>query len=74
MQLQGTANTTTLAAGIAGGSGYGFSAANDGATVPEIYDPSAPIGQRWSIAADSQIWRMYHSTAFLTSNATVILA
>lgn len=59
------------AAGIAGGSAYGSSAANTGATVAEIYDPAQPIGSRWSVVADSQIWRMYHSSAFLTSNAEV---
>ncbi|KAL3145060.1 hypothetical protein ABBQ32_003546 [Trebouxia sp. C0010 RCD-2024] len=60
--------------GIAGGSGYGFSAANIGAAIAEIYDPTQPLGQRWSAVADSQIWRMYHSSAFLTSNAEVFIA
>ena len=42
-------------------------------TVAEIYDPSKPIGQRWSTAGDTQIPRLYHSVAFLTANATVSL-
>ena len=46
----------------------------DGTTVAEIYDPSKPIGQRWSTVADSMIWRMYHSEAFLTSNAEVFVS
>ena len=57
-------------AGIAGGAGPGaFS--NNGATVAEMYDPSKPVGSRWSTLADSQIWRLYHSTAVLTKNAEV---
>ncbi len=72
LDIAGPGQEKVLAhAGIAGGSGYGSSAANNGATVAEIYDPSKPIGSRWSVVADSQIWRMYHSTAFLTSNAEV---
>ena len=62
---------SAMYAGVAGGSGYGFSAADTGATVAEIYNPTKPIGQRWSTVADSQILRFYHSTAILTSNATV---
>ena len=43
----------------------------NGSTVAEIYDPSKPVGQRWSAVADSKIWRLYHSIAFLTRNAEV---
>ena len=57
--------------GIAGGAGTGYGAATNGTTVAEIYDPRKPIGQRWSKATDSKIWRLYHSVAFLTPNAEV---
>lgn len=40
----------------------------------EIYDPTKPVGQRWSQVADSMIWRLYHSEAFLTSNAEVFVS
>ena len=43
----------------------------NGSTVAEMYDPSKPVGQRWSAVADSKIWRLYHSVAFLTRNAEV---
>lgn len=57
--------------GIAGGGGPG-AFANNAATVAEMYDPAKPMGSRWSTVADSQIWRLYHSTAVLTKNGEVI--
>lgn len=39
-----------------------------------MYDPTKPVGHRWSTVADSKIWRMYHSEAFLTSNAEVFVS
>lgn len=57
--------------GIAGGGGPNLAAAGVGTTVCELYDPRKPIGQRWSTLGDSGIWRLYHSWAFLTKNATV---
>lgn len=42
-----------------------------GVTTGELYNYSQPEGQRWSTVADSQIQRLYHSVAFLTSNAEV---
>ncbi len=65
---------TCTCAGIAGGAGPNEDDASDGATVGEIYDPSKPVGQRWSQVADSMIWRLYHSEAFLTSNAEVFVS
>jgi len=56
--------------GIAGGAGPGAFSDN-GATVAEMYDPTKPIGSRWTTLADSQIWRLYHSTAVLTKNGEV---
>ena len=61
----------SLFAGIAGGAGPNLAAADVGTTVAEIYDPSQPEGMRWRSVADSQIWRLYHSIAFLTRNAEV---
>ena len=63
-----------MRAGIAGGAGPNEDNANEGSTVGEIYDPSKPVGQRWSQVADSMIWRLYHSEAFLTSNAEVFVS
>ncbi len=63
--------SATMVSGIAGGAGPNRSDANIGTTIGEIYDPKQPIGQRWTTVADSQIWRLYHSVAFLTSNAEV---
>lgn len=60
-----------LHAGIAGGAGPNHSLADSGTTVGEIYNVSKPVGKRWSTVADSQIERLYHSVAFLTSNADV---
>lgn len=60
--------------GQAGGEGPGAGAAFNGTTTAEIYDPRRPIGQRWRPVADSRIWRLYHSVAFLTENAEVLVA
>lgn len=39
----------------------------------EMYNPDAPLGERWSTMARSQIARMYHSTAALTTNGTILV-
>ena len=44
---------------------------NNPTTVAEIYDPSQPVGDRWSTVGDTQIPRLYHSVALLTANAEV---
>ncbi|DBB05629.1 TPA: hypothetical protein ACH3X1_012246 [Trebouxia sp. C0004] len=73
--LDGTAFLSNGAQkGIAGGAGPNHSLANSGTTVAEIYNVSKPVGQRWSKVADSQIQRLYHSVAFLTPNATVLVS
>ncbi|KAJ7250603.1 copper radical oxidase variant A [Mycena rebaudengoi] len=43
---------------------------------PAIYDPDAPAGKRWSTAglAQSPIARLYHSSALLLPDATVLVA
>lgn len=68
------ADLECICAGIAGGAGPNKANADVGVTVGEIYDPTKPVGQRWSQVADSMIWRLYHSEAFLTSNAEVFVS
>jgi hypothetical protein len=43
---------------------------------PAIYDPAAPAGQRWSDAglSESKIPRLYHSTALLLPDGSVMVA
>ncbi|KAF8132765.1 glyoxal oxidase [Boletus edulis] len=43
---------------------------------PAIYNPNAPTGSRWSTAglSSSNIARMYHSTAILLPDASVLIA
>ncbi|KAJ7648223.1 glyoxal oxidase N-terminus-domain-containing protein [Mycena polygramma] len=66
--------------GVAGygnvGNQVGESNADNPAFTPVIYDPAAPAGSRFSTAGlvASTIPRMYHSTATLTPNGTVMLA
>ncbi|KAA6418815.1 MAG: hypothetical protein FRX49_11172, partial [Trebouxia sp. A1-2] len=43
-------------------------------TVAEVYDPSQPVGRRWTTVGDTQIPRLYHSVAFLTPNAEVLIS
>jgi len=40
----------------------------------EMYDPYAPVGQRYTTLARSTIPRLYHSTTALTTNGTVLVA
>ncbi|KAJ6621537.1 glyoxal oxidase N-terminus-domain-containing protein [Mycena sp. CBHHK59/15] len=66
--------------GVAGygnvGNQIGQSNADNPAFTPVIYDPAAPVGGRFSSAGlvASTIPRLYHSTATLTPNGTVMLA
>ncbi|KAJ7239563.1 glyoxal oxidase N-terminus-domain-containing protein [Mycena haematopus] len=66
--------------GVAGygnvGNQVGQSNADNPAFTPVIYDPAAPAGSRFSTAGlvASTIPRLYHSTASLTPNGTVMLA
>ncbi|KAJ7173340.1 glyoxal oxidase N-terminus-domain-containing protein [Mycena filopes] len=63
-------------AGSIVGNQVGQSNADNPAFTPVIYDPVAPAGSRFSSAGlvASTIPRMYHSTATLTPNGTVMLA
>ncbi|KAH7104250.1 DUF1929-domain-containing protein [Auriculariales sp. MPI-PUGE-AT-0066] len=53
-----------------------MSLATDPVLTPAIYDPSAPAGQRWSSEGlgASQIPRLYHSTAVLLPDGSVMIA
>lgn len=55
---------------------YGESLAAGPVGTPAIYDPKAPKGQRWSNAglATSDIPRLYHSSAMLLPDASVLIA
>ncbi|KAF4585155.1 hypothetical protein EYR40_001992 [Pleurotus pulmonarius] len=55
---------------------FGMSLAADPVLKPAIYDPNAPKGKRWSDAglSASQIPRLYHSSAILLPDASVMIA
>jgi hypothetical protein len=55
---------------------FGMSLAADPTLKPALYDPSKPAGQRWSDAGlgTSQIPRLYHSTALLLPDGSVMVA
>jgi len=55
---------------------FGESLASGPVGTPAIYDPSARAGSRWSNAgmATSNIARLYHSSALLLPDATVLIA
>lgn len=55
---------------------YGESLAAGPVGTPAIYDPKAPKGQRWSDAglATSDIARLYHSSAILLPDASILIA
>ncbi|KAG2445014.1 hypothetical protein HYH02_008883 [Chlamydomonas schloesseri] len=61
--------------GLAGDSASGGDTrANYPVLFAELYDPERPPGQRVRSLAFSRIPRMYHSTACLTSNGTILVA
>jgi hypothetical protein len=55
---------------------YGMSLASGPVGTPALYDPSAPKGKRWSNAglSSSDIPRLYHSSALLLPDASVLIA
>jgi hypothetical protein len=55
---------------------FGESLASGPAFTPAIYDPSKPKGQRWSNEglSASKIPRLYHSSAILLPDASVLIA
>lgn len=52
----------------------GFAAATDPNLNALLYDPSLPIGSRFSILASSTIARMYHSEATLLPDGRVLIS
>ncbi|KAF8945822.1 hypothetical protein BGZ47_001899 [Haplosporangium gracile] len=55
--------------------GYaGFRHGNDPVFTPAIYDPAAPLGQRFTEWEPSNIARMYHSVAMLLPDGSVFVA
>ena len=60
------------AAGSAGGSFASGNMFSDFRTAPQIYNPTAPLGSRWSDnLTDSGIARGYHTTALLIASGEV---
>jgi hypothetical protein len=55
---------------------FGMSLASDPTLKPAIYDPDAPKGSRWSDEglSTSSIPRLYHSSAILLPDASVLIA
>ncbi|KAI9509598.1 glyoxal oxidase [Russula earlei] len=55
---------------------FGMSLASGPVLQPAIYNPNAPAGNRWSTAGlgSSNIPRMYHSTAILLPDGSVMVA
>ncbi|KAJ6597039.1 DUF1929-domain-containing protein [Mycena vulgaris] len=55
---------------------FDMSLASGPVGTPAIYDPEAPAGSRWSNAgmSTSSIARLYHSSALLLPDATVLIA
>ncbi|KAK2467918.1 hypothetical protein APHAL10511_000213 [Amanita phalloides] len=68
---QATGQTSSFAA-----MPYGESLASGPVGTPAIYNPNAPQGQRWSNAglATSNIARLYHSSAILLADGSVLIA
>lgn len=55
---------------------FGVSLASAPVLTPALYDPNAPAGSRWTNQglSASQIPRLYHSTAILLPDASVLIA
>ncbi|CAE6409349.1 unnamed protein product [Rhizoctonia solani] len=54
---------------------FGMSLASGPVLTPAIYDPNAPPGQRWNrFGESSAIPRLYHSTALLLPDGSVLVA
>ncbi|KAH0548248.1 hypothetical protein GP486_008044 [Trichoglossum hirsutum] len=51
----------------------GFGIAKDPTLEALIYDPSQPLGKRWTTGASSTIARLYHSVALLLLDGTLLV-
>lgn len=69
-------STQTLQTPLYGDMPFGMSLAADPVLTPAIYNPNAPKGSRWSNAGlgSSQIPRLYHSSAVLLPDTSVMIA
>ncbi|KAG6886847.1 hypothetical protein C0992_002027 [Termitomyces sp. T32_za158] len=76
--LNGTAGyaTETGQTALYGDMPFGMSLASGPVGTPAIYNPNAPKGQRWSNTGfdTSSIARLYHSSAILLPDASVLIA
>jgi hypothetical protein len=76
--LNGTAGFTqsTLTTPSFAAMPFGESLASGPVLIPAVYDPDAPQGSRWSTAglSASNIPRLYHSSAILLPDASVLIA
>ena len=76
--LNGTAGyaQATLQTPLYGDMPYGMSLASGPVGTPAIYNPNMPAGSRWSNAGlgTSNIARLYHSSAILLPDASVMIA
>ena len=54
--------------------GLGDSYSDVPARTPYIYDPEASSGQRWTRGADMRVPRMYHSSALLLPDGSILTA
>ena len=61
-----------LNGGNRGAQGFGLMA--DPTLEALLYDPTKPLGQRWSTLASSSIPRLYHSVALLLLDGTIMVA
>ncbi|KAJ1307837.1 hypothetical protein OPQ81_001919 [Rhizoctonia solani] len=68
--------TATGQTALYGDMPFGMSLASDPVFKPVIYDPTKPSGKRWSDAGlgSSTIPRLYHSSALLLPDASVLVA
>ncbi|KAH9949672.1 DUF1929-domain-containing protein [Amylocystis lapponica] len=66
----------TLTTPLYGDMPYGMSLAAGPVGQPAVYNPKAPAGSRWSTAgfSTSDIARLYHSSAMLLPDASVLIA
>lgn len=65
---------TILFVNGAGQGAQGFGLATDPTTEALIYDPTQPLGNRWSRGASSPTPRLYHSVALLLLDGTLLIA
>ncbi|KAH6567999.1 hypothetical protein BASA50_001160 [Batrachochytrium salamandrivorans] len=58
--------------GTAGGDPGDVLNAGDPIMIPDVFDPTAPSGQKWTSLAPATNYRLYHSGAMLTESGFII--